>query len=122
MGLDMFAYRTKNKLINQVDFETSDADVEIAYWRKHPDLHGWMEELYYEQGGTEDTFNCVPVQLELEDLQLLKADIEAGALPKTTGFFFGLSEPDRKHKDLEFVEAAMKAIAEGDQVYYTSWW
>jgi hypothetical protein len=45
MGLDMFAYKAKFKPSKEVDFETEipqDEMEEIAYWRKHPDLHGHM--------------------------------------------------------------------------------
>ena len=42
---------------------------EIAYWRKHNALHGWMESLYRKKGGTEE-FNCIPVELNKTDLEL----------------------------------------------------
>ena len=45
-------------------FDGNDA-IELHYWRKHPNLHGWMESLYYEKGGTADNFNCVNLQLTL---------------------------------------------------------
>jgi len=35
-----------------------DIDVaELAYWRKHPNLHGYMHNLYKELGGTASQFN-----------------------------------------------------------------
>jgi hypothetical protein len=49
---------------SDVDFDGNDA-IELYYWRKHPNLHGWMESLYYEKGGTADNFNCVNLQLTL---------------------------------------------------------
>jgi hypothetical protein len=42
-----------------------DDTIELAYWRKHPNLQGWMQELYYEKGG-EGEFNCVDLELTLE--------------------------------------------------------
>jgi hypothetical protein len=33
------------------DFEPG-ASRELAYWRKHPSLHGWMEHLFRAKGGT----------------------------------------------------------------------
>jgi hypothetical protein len=41
-----------------VDFEVKEAN-ELHYGRKHPNLHGWMEALYYAKGGAADTFNSV---------------------------------------------------------------
>jgi hypothetical protein len=94
---------------------------EIAYWRKHPDLHGWMENLYREKGGREQSFNGDLVVLTLKDLDRLEEDILRKNLPKTTGFFFGESM-EISLKDLEFVLEARKAIQEGDTVFYDSSW
>jgi hypothetical protein len=35
MGLDMYAYKTKQS-VPQFGFEMPDDTVQIAYWRKHP--------------------------------------------------------------------------------------
>lgn len=94
---------------------------EIAYWRKHPDLHGWMENLYREKGGREKSFNGDLVVLTLKDLDRLEEDILRKNLPKTSGFFFGESG-EISLKDLEFVLEARKAIQEGDTVFYDSSW
>jgi hypothetical protein len=94
---------------------------EIAYWRKHPDLHGWMENIYREKGGREQSFNGDPVRLTLADLDRLEEDILRKNLPKTSGFFFGESG-EISLKDLEFVLEARKAIQEGDTVFYDSSW
>jgi hypothetical protein len=67
MGLDMYAMITNNTPESQVDFKAEDA-TELHYWRKHPNLHGWMEALYYAKGGAADSFNCVTLQLTLEDI------------------------------------------------------
>lgn len=40
MGLDMFAYITRT-CVSDVDFDAPEDAMEIAYWRKHPNLHGW---------------------------------------------------------------------------------
>ena len=134
MGLDMFAYRTKVQLSKSVDFQEEvypkeeDGSQkqgvcdEIMYWRKHPDLHGWMEKLYYEKGGDSDSFNCVLVEITLEDLDRLEKDITEDNLPFTDGFFFGSSDKGPNEKDVAFIQAAREAIAEGDRVFYDSWW
>lgn len=126
MGLDQFAFKTKIKTSREVDFQSEVADIgeEIHYWRKHPNLHGWMERLYRKKGGTDEEFNCVPVKLTQEDIDRLAEDIIDGNLPPTSGFFFGRSTGDQAEKsdDLEFCKKASEAIKEGYTVYYDSWW
>lgn len=124
MGLDMHVFKTKAKPDKEVGFSLPEGSVEICYWRKHPDLHGWMENLYRRKGGKEDMFNCEPVVLTLQDLMDLKESILNESLPKTSGFFFGNSDNDlfQKTKDLEFIELAKMAILEGYTVYYDSSW
>jgi hypothetical protein len=106
----------------EIDYENQIVKTEeIAYWRKHPDLHGWMENLYREKGGMEKSFNGDPVVLTLADLDRLEDDILEVNLPKTTGFFFGESGGISLN-NLQFVLEARKAIQEGDTVYYDSSW
>jgi hypothetical protein len=123
MGLDMYAHKTKAIPQSDVDFGTNNFnEEELHYWRKHPNLHGWMEHLYYAKGGNQDSFNCTNVLLSLDDLIALEYDINNGNLPHTSGFFFGESDDGRMVDDLEFVRNAKEAIAEGYSVYYSSWW
>lgn len=128
MGLDMYAWRVKAEdaigdfLIEKN--ENGSKVEEFFYWRKHHDLHGWMERLYRNKGGPAESFNCIPVRLNTVDLDALQHDLLNGTLPETTGFFFGNNPPDNeslKH-DLQFIQAARDIIAEGDAVYYDSWW
>ena len=125
MGLDMYAFSTKAKPKTEVDFETKNFKPdEVHYWRKHPNLHGWMQNLYDAKGGTQSNFNGDCVVLDNEDLDNLEHDLEQGDLPDTTGFFFGnsVSDDDELKNDLEFVRKARTEIANGKTVYYTSWW
>ena len=121
MGLDMYAFTTGEN-IPAVDFEQPKDAAELFYWRKHPNLHGWMEELYLFKGGSDEYFNCVPVRLDEYDLDYLERLVFADELPLTTGFFFGESQPEDKKDDVEFIQKARAAISEGKRVYYTSWW
>lgn len=120
MGLDMYAKTTSEEITQPVDFVVHHAS-ELHYWRKHPNLHGWLENLYYSKGGSAE-FNCVPVLLTLHDLDRLQAAIEQDQLPETTGFFFGASDGAEKADDLQFVDNARKAIQSGLSVFYDSWW
>ena len=125
MGLDMYAFSVAKNDGNQ-DFVIAEDNehTEIAYWRKHHDLHGWMERLYRDKGGDAESFNCIAVRLTVEDLDALQDDLVHSALPETTGFFFGNNPPDEEtlREDLEFVAKARVEIAMGREVYYDSWW
>jgi len=123
MGLDQYAYSVDPGMVEgSVDFKVPDGSArQIAYWRKHPDLQGWMQELYLAKGGQEE-FNCVNVRLEPEDLDALEEAVREGDLPRTVGFFFGESTPDDQDDDLRFIRDARAELAEGRVVYYTSWW
>jgi hypothetical protein len=122
MGLDMYAMTTDHTPSQPVDFPEPDDASQLHYWRKHPDLHGWMERLYIEKGGSNETFNCASVALNADDLHQLEIDIEAGNLPQTNGFFFGESDGTESNDDLAFIAKARSAIEEGKTVFYSSWW
>lgn len=127
MGLDMYAYSVKDKVgMPDVDYEFKDDDerVEIMYWRKHHDLHGWMKRLYEAKEGEDPSFNCNSVRLTSVDLDQLEKDIRENKLPHTEGFFFGNNPPneDTMNTDLEFIKLARSEIKDGNAVYYYSWW
>jgi hypothetical protein len=112
MGLDQYAFAIDNNGEKE----------ELAYWRKHPNLQGWMKNLYISKGGQEE-FNCVPVELEHEDLDDLEDAIMNSELPETHGFFFGDDSDDEyMEQDLEFIEKAREALDSGLTVVYDSWW
>ena len=101
---------------------------EIMYWRKHPNLHGWMENLWERKGrpGAEsdtDTFNGIELELTWEDLMELEYDIAHKALPSTAGFFFGDDSDDYyKKQDQEFIKEAKADLLCGLKVFYNSSW
>jgi hypothetical protein len=124
MGLDQYA-RTIDKDGNTV---------EIAYWRKHPNLQGWMENLWESKGkpGLDDAnmggngmsdFNSIPITLNKDDLDDLEDAVRGSGMPSTVGFFFGSNSDDHyKRQDLDFIEQARDAIDNGFTVVYDSWW
>lgn len=93
---------------------------EVCYWRKHPNLHGWMEQLWRSKGG-EGTFYG-PVMLTESDVLNLKEAVEKETLPETFGFFFGSSDGREKKVDLECIEKMLQAIRRNSLIYYTSSW
>lgn len=120
MGLDQYMYAVyKNQLGEEED------KIELGTRRKHPNLEGWMENLWREKTGSTGVFNCVELELTEKDLVRLQKDILSGDLAKleTTGFFFGGPSDDYYRKyDLQFIIEALIQISEGRKVYYTSWW
>ena len=123
MGLDQYATAHKGEPTTDDEGYTYYEDsMDLAYWRKHPNLQGWMQELYYEKGG-EGEFNCVDLELTLGDLDALEATLDEEALPETAGFFFGNNADDHyAEADREFIVQARAAIKQGYKVIYSSWW
>lgn len=144
MGLDMYAYVAtkgqREEYWEQYGEDTpEDKKVskprELAYWRKHPNLHGWMEQLWHKKRNAENnpvvedagdlggTFNGVELELTWEDLEDLERAVIHKQLPTTSGFFFG--DPSDEHyyqEDLEFVKQAKAEIFFGLKVFYNSSW
>ena len=122
MGLDQWAWKiAKEDAMGPLSVKENCNREELYYWRKVPNLQGWMENLYIEKGGSNE-FNCEVVQLDLEDLDKLEEDVIYGRLPYTEGFFFGDESPEDDRKILEFIDMARKVLNRGDCVYYDSWW
>jgi hypothetical protein len=125
MGLDMFAYKAQNfQPSKPVDFqeELPSEIEEFFYWRKHPNLHGLMEQIYREKGGENDQFNCRPVQLTAEDLERIGLAVIDEQLPETSGFFFGESLDEDRKRDLKFLTESKRYLDEGYTIWYDSWW
>lgn len=135
MGLDMYLYkRLKNKEKDPVEQVVDDMfsviidtaekaeSEELHCWRKHPDLHGWMEKLYYNKGGKE-IFNCQEVVLSKEDIENLLKDIKEDKMEKTYGFFFGETQEEFWKEDIEFFTELLDLFNfETHEVVYDSWW
>ena len=137
MGLDMYAHSVKadlkgkevdivyKELFEDVEMAYQDGLInqDFAYWRKFNNLHGWMHRLYDSKGGADSDFNCVNVNLNLEDLVQLEKD--AAGLEPTSGFFFGSRDAmtvEDVEEVQEFVARAKAEIADGRVVLYSSWW
>ena len=129
MGLDSNIDSIPRKLTNTVieqKFEKLDQfDVSsIGYWRKANHIHGWMEELYKRKGGTEE-FNCVNVQLTVEDLTELLNLVIANKLKPVSGFFFGGNNVPKTldTHTIRIICAALDAINNDNRdVYFSSWY
>jgi hypothetical protein len=126
MGLDMYAFTVNADSVGDatVDVALGDGATEICYWRKFNALHGWMEDLYRQRGGSKASFNCTTVRLTANDLDRLEMDTGNNKLIPVNGFFFGVQEiyPEDLESVATFVKVARQSLAEGKAVFYDSWW
>lgn len=126
MGLDMNMRGRKINMNwgedapNQDGFLVAETVLDLGYWRKHPNLHGYIVENFAD--GIDE---CQSIELGENDiLQIINA-IEEDNLPQTEGFFFG-SSPERgseyyeevKQSDLEIFNKIWKWMqTKEDKVY-----
>jgi len=137
MGLDMYAYVASKEKQHDDFYEgavfdeklkeyvnpTTSKPREIAYWRKHPNLHGWMEKLAQDKGLSYDSFNGIELELTHEDLDELERAVTHKQLPSTSGFFFGNDADEHYYEsDLSFIKNARAELFFGLKVFYNSSW
>ena len=136
MGLDQFARARKGEPVRQAEKYTMtladgteeerteyhnkwEDSYDLAEWRKHPNLHGFMEDIWAGEG----EFNLKEVELTAADLDDLEASVKGTDLPETAGFMFGDDTSEYyKEQDLEFCKDAREALSKGYTVVYSSWW
>lgn len=131
MGLDMYlrgkkhipAPKTPVRVIEEkTGCETEEWEdvLELGYWRKHPNLHGYFVQTF---GGGED--ECQEMFLGVKELEQTIKAIKAESLPTTGGFFFGESDGTEKAEDLKILKAALAWVKEDPEnrkaVYQASW-
>lgn len=136
MGLDMYAYTatragqmsefwdTAEQAEGSREFvsPTVSRPREIAYWRKHPNLHGWFK-AEWESLGNSGSFNGDELEITYDMLERLEHDVRNGELPATTGFFFGRdADAEYLNDDLEFIRNARAELFMGLKVFYNSSW
>ncbi len=127
MGLDMYAFTVDATTVGDATVDVAldpDTAMQISYWRKFNALHGWMEDLYRQKGGSKESFNCTTVRLDANDLDRLEMDTGNNKLIPVNGFFFGVQEiyPEDLESVADFVKVARQALADGKAVFYDSWW
>lgn len=110
MGLDMYLHGRKsftygNEQKDEEGFTIDSVNVELGYWRKHPNLHGYIVETF--ANGVDE---CQDIGLNEDDIEKIINAIKAKELPETTGFFFGVSSGDDEERafDIETFERALK--------------
>jgi hypothetical protein len=126
VGLDQYAYIASKANTEYGD----DSRQDVAYWRKHPNLQGWMEQLWVQKGkpGTiypDAIFNNIELELTWEDIDELEKDIRTDIMAKlnTTGCCFGNPSDDYyREEDLNFCVNAKAELFLGRKVFYNSSW
>ena len=138
MGLDMNLYGDKSSWCNTEtvdDFPVSSIVLDMGYWRKHANLHGFIVDAFAE--GKDE---CQRIPLYEDDLQKIIEALENDAIysEPVTGFFFGKSyfpgEKDeygsyeeQKSRDIDIFTKALNWIKnnpskEWRNVYYQASW
>ena len=133
MGLDMYLrgekyfwtdweYPDRNK--TEDGFKVTTHTLELGYWRKHPDLHGYIVQTFAE--GKDE---CQQIHLDTKQMQQIIEAIQNGGLPHTEGFFFGHSDNDEAEKKaaIEIFQTAImwsstKQEHVSKDVYYQASW
>jgi hypothetical protein len=108
MGLDMYMIGLEK-----------DSSNELAYWRKHPDLHGFIVNIF--ANGVD---NCQEIQLSLNELKHILRSVEEDNLPTTSGFFFGTSQPDYKISTIQKLNKVIEWVSSSIDrrvIYQPSW-
>jgi len=103
MGLDMYLTGEifipndweypKNNIIED-GYRVKGRNLDLGYWRKHPNLHGFIVENF--ANGIDD---CTKINLSVIDMEKIVDAIEQNKLPHTDGFFFGVSYNDTEEKN-----------------------
>jgi hypothetical protein len=123
MGLDM--YLTGERYFHSragTKHELVEERYRLGYWRKHPNLHGYLVETFAD--GKDD---CREVSLFKDDLLQILTAIEAEELPHTEGFFFGYSDGSEKEEDIAIFTDALAWLETADKdawrsvIYQASW-
>jgi hypothetical protein len=131
MGLDMYLTGEKYMLtdhnnpantLTEDGFRLNTKLLRLGYWRKHPNLHGFMVNTF-DLG--EDT--CRQINLDTDDIERIIEAVARDALPYTEGFFFGESDGSEQLNDLRILSAALEWLRTPEanvwrSVYYQASW
>lgn len=114
MGLDMAIYA-----VHANKEESRANDSELCYWRKHPDLHGYIVNTF--ANGVDE---CQEIPLSKECVQAILLASEEDGLPHTEGFFFGTSrDEDKQDTNTKLTMLLVRMAMNPDmKVYYQASW
>jgi hypothetical protein len=128
MGLDMyltarkFYFSHRSKRMIEDGFEVESKELAVGYWRKHPDLHGYIVQEF-----NNSLDDCQPIDLDADCIKKIIAAINDSVLPHTDGFFFGETVGDEKDRDIEILNKALTWLKTPEEgvwksiIYRASW-
>lgn len=83
-------------------FEVTSKQLDLGYWRKHPNLHGYIVDNFAD--GRDE---CQDIYLEKEHIQQIIDAVKADELPETEGFFFGKSKDADDQETIKQLKGAL---------------
>jgi len=121
MGLDMYLrgekylhrnFANPEQQRTEDGFRITNLQLDLGYWRKHPNLHGYIVKTF--AGGKDE---CQKIELDADQLRQIIAAVKAKELPTTEGFFFGVSDDSDEQvaEDVKIFEAALNWLAVDDK-------
>lgn len=124
MGLDMYLLGEKSffpKVAIEDGYKVESHILELGYWRKHPDLHGFIVETF-----ADGIDNCRQIELSVNNIKQIIQAIKDRVLPKTTGFFFGESDSSMDERSIEILEKAIAWVEDEKEefrsIHYRASW
>ena len=121
MGIDQAIYINNDKGV---------ADDELLCdWYGHKRLHGWMYDAWRAETDDESLvpfdFNCMRFELTEEHILELQSAMVTNQLPVDVAHH-GFDLPDLTEDELEYdeecIDKMLKAVKEGKELYYCSYW
>ena len=112
MGLDMYLegrtflwgnWQHPERDEKRDGFKIKNVTVELGYWRKHPNLHGYIVQEF--AGGVDE---CQEIPLTEENILQIIDAISNKDLPTTRGFFFGASDGSEDAESIAVFEKALE--------------
>lgn len=123
MGLDQYFFaRHKTAKTTFVDRKGREhevpVDITLGTWRKHNDLHRYIEETIYDG---DDEFNCISVVLSVPQMETIRSLSQKEALPTgQPGFFFGHTRPEDHERTVEIMKMAIRLAKENSRLVFPS--
>lgn len=122
MGLDMYLSGRKHRWqsfdapesdLKEDGFRVEEIRLALGYWRKHPNLHGFIVEAFAE--GKDE---CQDIELDPTAIRCIIRAIEDARLPHTEGFFFGRSDTsnEQAQRDVEIFGRALAWLESGEKM------
>lgn len=133
MGLDMYLigekfhwtdWETPEDNAMEDGFKITETRIQLGYWRKHPNLHGFIVQTF--AGGKDE---CQNINLNADNIRQILQAIAERRLPQTSGFFFGKSDGSDEEiaTDTAVFEKALAWLEEKQKmrsksiIYRASW-